>query len=235
VKVGRATIFVHRDGRKVYEYMANYFTQKFVADNISLKSKHLTFGGVAEVAFMRELVPVIWARLNNGGLIGCTYKHDDPIKPLEFAGWHQHQLGTGRSVISIQGGPANGGETDTLAMITQDPITTYCYVEFLQTVWDQGDSLLTAWYVDGGAIPAGADRLTVGGQQIIRIYGLWYMVGQGLTVWGAGLDLGDFVVSTSGTIDLPLNAASSLFTDELLASITEQGCTSLSVPVEDNS
>jgi hypothetical protein len=81
IKVGRATIFAHRDTRKVYEYMANYFTQKYVADNLSLKAKHLTKGGVAELAYMRELTPVIWARLDDGGLIGCTYKHDDPIKP----------------------------------------------------------------------------------------------------------------------------------------------------------
>jgi hypothetical protein len=231
IRIGRATIFIDRDTRKVYEYMANYFTQKFVADNLTLKSKHLTVGGVAEIAFMRELTPVIWVRLNNGGLIGCTYKHDDPIKPMEFNGWHRHQLGTNRKIISIQGGPANGGETDTLSMVTQDPITTFCYVEFLQTIWDAGDTLLTAWYVDGGAIPAGADKLTVGGQKIIRIYGLWYMIGQTLSVWGAGLDLGDFTVSAAGTIDLPLNAASSLFTDELLASITAAGCTDLSVPI----
>ena len=32
IRIGRATIFIDRDTRKVYEYMANYFTQKFVAD-----------------------------------------------------------------------------------------------------------------------------------------------------------------------------------------------------------
>lgn len=235
VKVGRATVFAHRDGRKVYEYVANYFTQKFVADNLSLKAKHLTKGGVAEIAYMRELTPVIWVRLNDGGLIGCTYKHDDPIQPLEFAGWHQHDLGTGRSVVSIQGGPASGGETDTLSMVTQDAVTGFCYVEFLQTIWGDGDSLLTAWYVDGAAVPAGADRLTVGSTTVIRVYGLWYMVGQTVTAWGAGLDLGDFTVSVDGTIDLPLNAASSLFTDALLASITASGCTNMSVDVASGS
>jgi hypothetical protein len=333
IQIGRASIMVNRDTRKVYEYMANYFTQKFVADNLTLKAKHLTAGGVAELAYMRELTPVIWCRLDNGGLIGCTYKHDDPIKPMEFNGWHSHELGTGRSVISIQGGPANGGETDTLAMVTQEqppawePSATYvtgqkvadaqaywvavqgnsgiepsldggsnwissvawCYVEFLQTLWDQGDSLLTAWYVDGGAVPVGGDKLTVGAYNgvnllywsatttyasgvyvvgsdnvvyhsiaganlnydpttdagvhwtsttvvvvpftIVRIYGLWYMIGQTVTAWGAGLDLGDLTVTSSGSIDIPLNAASSLFTDGLLDSITATGCSLLSTDV----
>lgn len=228
IKVGRATIFAHRDTRKVYEYMANYFTQKFVADNISLKAKHLTRGKIAELAYMRELTPVIWARLEDGGLIGCTYKHDDPIQPLEFAAWHSHELGTGRNVISIQGGPANGGETDTLSLVTQDPDTGFCYVEFLQTIWDDGDSLLTAWYVDGGISVAAAARIDA---TTVRLYGLWYMVGEEVTVWGAGLDLGDYTVTADGTIDLPLNAAESLFTDALLEETTALGCTSLSTEI----
>jgi len=228
IKVGRATIFAHRDTRKVYEYMANYFTQKFVADNLSLKAKHLTRGGIAELAYMRELTPVIWARLSDGGLIGCTYKHDDPIQPLEFAGWHQHELGTGRNVISIQGGPANGGETDTLSLVTQDPSTNWCYVEFLQTIWDDGDSLLTAWYVDGGINVAAAEKIN---STTVRLYGLWYMAGEEVTVWGAGLDLGDFTVTVDGTIDLPLNSALSLFTDAHLVDVTALGCTSLSTEI----
>jgi len=231
IKVGRATIFIDRDGRKVYEYMANYFTQKFVADNLLLRSKHLSAGGIAELAYMRELTPVIWARTNDGKLIGCTYKHDDPIKPIEFYGWHRHELGTGRNIVSIQGGPANGGQTDTLAMVTKDPMTQYCYVEFLQTVWDDSDSLLTAWYVDGGAAVVGADRLTVNGVSVVRVYGMWYMIGESITAWGAGLDLGDFTVAADGTIDIPLNAASSLFTDALLAGISAAGCTQTSIEI----
>lgn len=228
IKIGRATLFVHRDTRKVYEYMANYFTQKFVADNLSLKAKHLTKGGIAELAYMRELTPVIWARLDNGGLIGCTYKHDDPIKPLEFAGWHKHYLGTERNVISIQGGPANGGETDTLSLVTQDPDTEYCYVEFLQTLWDDGDSLLTAWYLDGGLKVAAAEMIDA---TTVRLYGLWYMAGETVTVWGAGLDLGDYTVTANGTVDITLDAADSLFTGSRLAEVTALGCTSLSVDI----
>ncbi len=228
IKVGRATIFAHRDTRKVYEYVANYFTQKFVAENLSLKAKHLTKGKVAEIAYMRELTPVIWVRLEDGGLIGCTYKHDDPIKPIDFAGWHSHELGTGRDVISIQGGPANGGETDTLSLVTQDPVTGFCYIEFLQTIWDDGDSLLGAWYVDGGIRVAAAELIS---PSVVRLYGLWYMAGETVTVWGAGLDLGDFTVTADGTIDLPLDAAQSLFTSAYLASVTALGCTSLSTEI----
>jgi hypothetical protein len=227
LKIERATVFIHRDTRKIYEYMANYFTQKFVADNLTLKAKHLTVGGVAEVAYMRELTPIIWARLENGGLIGCTYKHDDPIKPLEFAAWHRHQLGTERNVISIQGGPANGGQTDTLSMVTQDPDTLFCYVEFLQTLWDDGDDLLTAWYLDGALKAAAAEKIG----DIIRVYGLWYMVGETVTVWAAGVDCGDFTISADGTIDLPLGVGTSLFTVGRLEEVTALGCTSLSTDI----
>ena len=224
LKVGRATVFIHRYGRKIYEYLANYFTQKFVAFNLNLRTKHLTLDGVAEVAYQRELAPIIWARTNAGNLIGCTYKHDDPIKPMEFYAWHRHQLGHGRSVISIQAGPAVGGELDTLAMVTQDPNTSYCYVEFLNTLFDNSDSLLTSWFVDGGQNPAGADQVTVGGQLYLRVYGLWYMIGQSVSVWAAGLDMGDFTISSTGTIDIPVGATGSLLTTTYLAQITAGGC-----------
>jgi hypothetical protein len=230
IRVGRGTIFVERDQRKIYEYMANYFTQKYVADNMTLRAKHITFSGVAEIAYTRELTPIIWARLGNGTLVGCTYKHDDPIKPIEFYGWHRHQLGHGRSIISIQGGPAANGTTDTLAMITQ-AASGQCFVEFLTSLWDADDSLLTAWFADGASATAGADLLTVSGSLVLRFYGMWYDIGNTVSAWIGGLDMGDFVVATDGTIDVPVDAAGSLLTSNYLAGLT---CEDNSVDVMDN-
>jgi hypothetical protein len=57
------------------------------------------------------------------------------------------------------------------------------------------------------------------------------MAGEEVTVWGAGLDLGDFTVSATGTIDLTLNQAESLFTLTYLARRDGAG---LHVPLDGN-
>ncbi len=289
IKIDRSTIFIHRDGLKIYEYMANYFTQKFIADNLILKSKHLTEGGAFSVTYQRELTPIIWVSLQNGGLVGCTYKHDDPIKPIEINAWHRQSFGTGRKVVSLQGGPSTGGTNDTLALVTQDPNTALAYVEFLQSLPKAGDTLLNAWHVDGGVVPAGADQLTVGTYMgvnapvwsatvtyttddyvvgsddivyqciaytsvnqdpvsdggvnwtstgatvttfpILRLYGLWYMVGDTVSVWGVGLDLGDYTVAADASIDVPLNTASASFTTDRLRDATIGGCTGFNMAI----
>ena len=225
IKVGRASVLVHRDERKIYEYMANYFTQKFVAENLSLKAKHLSSTGIAQLAFQRELSPIIWARRNDGRLIGCSYKHDDPIKPMEFAGWHQHQLGHGREVISVQAGPAQGGGVDTLAMVTQDTVTGYCFVEFMNSLWDVDDTLLTAQYLDGATPPVGVKLVTIGGVEYLVIYGLWYLNGYMITAWLGGLDCGDYTVA-NGEISIPVNSTLlPLLTTAYLAQISSPSYT----------
>jgi hypothetical protein len=153
-ETGLNLVLVQRYSRKLLEYISDVYSGKFSATNISLISKHLTEPGIEEIAYQRELVPVVWARLANGGLIGCTYKRESPFgtQPAQFAAWHRHTLGSGRNVISIQSGPAVGGSLDTLALVTQDPVTGYCYFETLHNYIQTSDTVQNAWYVDAGII-----------------------------------------------------------------------------------
>jgi len=209
-------VFVQRYARKAIEYIADVYSGKFSGTNISLPAKHFTQSGIAEIAYVQELAPIIWARMNDGSLAGCTYKRESPFgtQPASFAGWHKHTLGSGRSVISIQAGPAVGGELDSLSMITQDPTSAYCYVEVLTNLFDEDTPIEQGWFVDGGLAPA--FMVEDQGATGVTLYGYAPFVGQDLDVSIAGLDLGTITVQAPGTIHVPY---AGLFTHAFLASL----------------
>lgn len=54
--------------------------------------------------------------------------------------------------------------------------------------------------------------MTAGVPAAVQLYVSSRLIGQKVTVWGAGLDLGDFTVSPEATITIPLGAADGYFT-----------------------
>lgn len=224
---GMALAFVQSFQRNVMEYTSDIYGQKLNGFNLSEYSRHMTSPLLEELAYQYELNPTIWARLGDGNFIGCSYKRNSipfGYQPPDYYGWARHKLGSKRSVLSIQAGPAPDGINDTLGMLTQDPSTAICYVEFLTKNFDENDTELTAYFLDAGGAPSGAAYIP-GPPAVIRLYGLQYIAGKTISVWAAGLDLGDFTVSASGTIDLPVDVAGSLFTTALLESLTVAGTT----------
>jgi hypothetical protein len=124
-----------------------------------------------------------------------TYKRESPFttQPATFVAWHQHALGTGRTVESIQSGPSPDGSTDSLMMITSDGVTRW--VEQLTSIFDEEQSILNAWFLDAASAPATVSRA---GANVI-LTGLPYANGTTVSVWAGGYDLGDAMV-TGGSI-----------------------------------
>lgn len=227
-------LFVQRYTRKVIEYFADVFSGKLSGPNLSLLWKHLTKGGIQDLAYQQELSPNIWAQVTPNqytasGLIGCSYKRETLASSQgpSILGAHRHTLGSGRIVESISVGPSAIGNTDSLMMTTNDPIAqTGRQIEVLTDILDEGSTLLQAQYVDGAvapfvaqATPSGA--LPYGG---LTMSGLWPLDGKTITVWAGGLDCGDFQV-VGGSITVPYGdgisagTAKGLFTQSYVASI----------------
>jgi hypothetical protein len=225
VSVGYSTLFVQRYGKKVLDLTASVFSQRISAVNVSRDARHLTAPGVTEIRSQRELAPLIWARSPNamGGWIGMTYKREDSYSssaPL-FNAWHRHQHGGQRYPKSITTGTVAGGATDTLAMLTEQPNNTYYdynahHVEFLTPIFQEGQSLATAWQADDAIAPVSA---LISGTNVI-FYGLWHILGRTVGVYIAGLDCGDYVVATNGSVTVPFGACDGLFTLAFLESVS---------------
>ena len=199
------TVFVQKFGRKVMEYFADVYSGKFTAPHLSFTGKHLTIGGIDEIAYQQELAPTVWARVK-GKLIGCSYKRDTLTTsqgPTQ-AGWHRHSLGSGRLIESICVGPSVDGTLDSLSMITNDPATNIRHVEIMTNILDENAALSSAWYLDDAIMPTSTSTSNVtpapyGG---LTLNGLTYLNGKKVTVFAGGLDCGDYTVA-NGSVTVP--------------------------------
>ena len=213
-----ATLFVQKQGLKLLEYLPDVFTGKYRAPNMSVFAKHLTAPGIAEVRYQEEQAPLVWARMNDGTLAGCTYRRisafvngeAQEVSEAAITGWHRHDLGSGRNMQSIMVGPNYTGLLSTLAMVTNQkntlaPDYNVRHVEVMQDLFSAGQTNVDAWYVDDGVTPVIAEG-TLNGIAGVFCYGLWHLNGYTVTAWLGGLDCGDFLVS-GGQIFVPFGSA----------------------------
>lgn len=222
-RTGLSAVFVQRYGQKVNEYISDVYSGKFSATNLSITAKHLTAAIVSELAYVAETTPIVWSRKADGSLAGITYKRESPFgtQPASFAGWHRHDLGTLRTIESIQGGPSVDGQLDSLSLVTNDTVANVRWVEFLANVFAEEDAIADGFFVDGGTTPTLAQMV---GSTVV-LYGLHYLIGKTVAVTAGGLDLGDHVVQANGTITVTFTTDNALFTEAYLATLTASGST----------
>lgn len=201
---GLTLVFVQKFKRKLLEYFADVYSGKFTSPNLSRDAKHITVSGVAELAYQHELSPTIWSRLGDGTLAGCTYKRESLFSSQgpSFMGWHRHTLGSGRTIESICVGPAVDGLLDSVMISNNDPATNFRRIEVMTKAFEEGDSKLTAWFLDSAVA---ASSYTVGSTSV-TFNGLWHLNGKTVSVFAGALDLGDFAVA-NGSITVPFSGS----------------------------
>lgn len=205
IRAGLSMLFVQAHARKLIEYMPDAYTARFAGSNLALPAPHITKPGIVEIAYQAEVSPTVWVRGSDGSLASVTYRRDSPFntQPAAFAGWARHSLGSGRSVQSIQAGPSPGGDLDTVVMVTQGNDNTY-FLEALTPIFEETDDISSSFHVDAGSYPT---AVTFDGTNYI-LYGYGYAAGKTLSVFGGSAgDLGDYLVSGSGTIVIPAASA----------------------------
>lgn len=95
VKAGLSLVFIQKFKRKIYEYLADTFSGRFSGKPINENAMHMSTSGVEELAYTEEPTPIIWARMGDGSLCGCTFRRvsrlvsENPV----FNAWHKHIIG----------------------------------------------------------------------------------------------------------------------------------------------
>jgi hypothetical protein len=175
------------------------------AQNLMWKAPHLTSRKIAELAFQHERAPVVWLRCDDGSLVGLTYKRENLQSSQEpdFAGAHQHTLGSGRTISGICAASTVDGSLSTLSLVTVDASMVY-HVELLANIFLETDDPAEAWLLDDAVVPetivlTPAQLAPYGG---VQLTGLWYLNGKTISVFAGGLDCGDFTVA-NGSITVP--------------------------------
>jgi len=217
------TCFVQRFQRKLLEYFPDIFSGRYLAPNLSFTGKHLTTSGIAEIRYQDELAPLIWVRNNDGSLCGLTYKRTSLMssQAADFVGWHRHVLGSGRLVESIATAPSSDGLLDTLALVTNDPVTDVRHVEVMEKIFDVGDAIVDGFFCDDAIIPTGGLIVGTDVGLTLTFYGLSYLNGKTVSISCGGLDCGDATVS-NGSVSVPINVdLNAVFTVDYLTSISD--------------
>lgn len=193
-----AVLFVQRHKRKLIEYFADFFSGKFGAQNLTERASHITAPYIAEIAYQDALTPIIWSRMDDGSLAGCTYRREtlSAAQPPDFKGWHRQALGSTRSVQSICVGASANGPLDALAMVTLDTVANLYHVEVLTDVPDENLTPESAWFLDAGVEPSViTSNVVLGGNSFYQLSGLWAHNGKTVSVWSNGYDCGDVAVA----------------------------------------
>jgi hypothetical protein len=145
VRVGMSLIFVQRYTRRLIEYLADTFSNKFTGRHVNEFAKHLSESGIAEIAYQEETVPIIWARMINGTLAGCTYRrvsHFVAEAPV-FQAWHRHVIGGDYAgdelypVQSIMVLPGVDDLSDSLYVVRCDLNAANSFIELLRPLYEQ--------------------------------------------------------------------------------------------------
>ena len=198
VPVGNVTLFVQRAKRKVRELVYDFDSDSYYAPDLTLLSEHITESGIKEMAFQQEPDNIVWCVLENGKLVGMTYRREEQV-----IAWHEHTFGGTSSVNSVD---YDYGFVESIAAIPgdldEDAVylvvnrevdgSTVRHIEFF-SAFDFGDDIEDAHFLDSG--------LTYSGSATSSLSGLDHLEGETVSVIANGAAHADKVVS-SGSITL---------------------------------
>jgi hypothetical protein len=196
LKVGEATLFVQKSGRKVRSMKYSFEQDNFVAGDVTVLADHISKGGILALAYQSEPDSIVWATRADGVLLGFTMSLEQDVQC-----WHRQPIaGTGVVVESVAVIPSPNGDRDDLWMIVKRTInsTTKRYVEWLGEYWENGDAQEDAFYVDAGATYDGAPATVISG--------LGHLEGEAVTILADGATHPSRTVA-SGSITLQRSAS----------------------------
>ena len=162
IRAGATIVFQQRSQRRIMEFIYDSFSGKPVGRHLNEHAKHLSTSGVARLAYLEEPTPIVWALMQNGMLVGCTYRRFSRFAqtPPEAAGWHWNIHGAGRIFTSMCTVPSADGLFERLFVVTNVPppdpnqngVANF-FIEVMQPALDPAMAVTQDWFLDqvGGA------------------------------------------------------------------------------------
>ena len=128
VRVGKSTLFISRDGKRIREFIFNDSNGSFIGRDISVLNPEIVYSNfssgnkfdvrITQIAY-QESINTVWAITSLGGLLGLTIDTQS-----NMASWHRHSIGTysDRAVKTISVIPSV--TSDVLWLLVQRDIGT---------------------------------------------------------------------------------------------------------------
>lgn len=224
-RAGFGLLFIKAHLKRLIEYTADVFSQKFLGRNVAEKVQHITATNMQQLIYQQDLTPNAWIRMADGSFASMLYRRDSSFtsEPPAFTGWARHALGSTGLLQSVAVGPNDDGTLDTVFSCVLDPVTGFYHTEFLTDTFEVSNTLAQAWFVDGGMPSTQAVENTAKTQ--VTFYGFTPYIGRTISLWVGGLDLGDYLVTSDGSVTITLGGVAQsasaglglpLFTDAFL-------------------
>jgi hypothetical protein len=192
VVVNNIVLYAAARGGHIRELSYAWQASSFVSGDICLMAPHLFDGyTIADMAYSRGPIPILWCVSSNGTLLGMTY-----VPEQEVAAWHRHD--TGASGLFESCTIITENNEDMLYVVVKRTIngSTKRYIERLHS--KLFTTLADCFYVDCGLTYSGAPATTISG--------LTHLEGQAVNVLADGLVVTGKTV-TSGQITLSVAAS----------------------------
>jgi hypothetical protein len=192
VVVNNLVLYAAARGGHIRELSYAWQASSFISGDICLMAPHLfDYNTLADMAYAKGPIPVLWCISSSGNLLGMTY-----VPEQEVAAWHRHD--TAASGVFESCCVITEGSEDVLYVLVRRTIngSSKRYIERLHTRYFA--TLADAFYVDAG--------LTYSGSPATTISGLSHLEGQAVNVLADGVVRGGLTVS-GGAITLPVAAS----------------------------
>lgn len=202
LRVGDATLFAHRAGRKLLELAYNLNTDNLQAPDLTILADHISRSGIRALTYHFEPWRTVWAVRADGVLLGMTYAREENV-----VGWSRHILGgrysenldgtyTNAAVESLAVIPTPEGTADQLWLQVRRTVNgaNVRHIEILEAPWTEGDDQEDVYYMDA--------LLTYDGAAATEISGLEHLEGETVSIVAdGGVVPDDTVVGGAVTLD----------------------------------
>ena len=192
--IDQDVIYVQKNGRKLRGIAYSQNAGGNQAADMTLRADNIALGEIKDITFQDMPYNIIWARLNDGKLIACTYN-----KSLNMMAWSNHVIGGTESsahakVESITSIPSSTHTQVYMVVKRTINSATVRYVEYLDRFYDSGElDFEDAHYVDSGIYYNSTSASTISG--------LTHLEGETVRVLANGAKDNDATVS-SGQITI---------------------------------
>lgn len=155
IRINHAVLYVGSLRRTLREMTYHFDIDAHKGPRLELLAEHVTEGYIKEVHYSQDPYSVLWAVLQDGSLLSCTYLRDEDV-----VAWARHETAADGEVESIAVIPYNGRDQVWACIKRTVNGSDYRYIEMMTGDW--GTDITDAFYVDSGLTYDG-DEYTISG------------------------------------------------------------------------
>lgn len=215
VTVEATTIFADRYAQRLHEIAYSLEINGYATPELTILSDHLFKRGILQLAYQANPNSIIWTVLGDGRLASVTYEKAQQVvgcAQIRIAGTAAYAAGYAKApeddcgiVESAAVIPSSSGPVLYLAVKRVVAGQTVRHIEYLADPFDEAaDDVEDAVFLDAS--------VTYEGAAVSAISGLLHLAGESVGIHCNGRDIGDAVVSATGTVTLPGSKAGTTIT-----------------------